>query len=64
MTPSLATDDIVTVTEEMLAKDVVHLLQERHLIRVPVVKGNALIGVVARRDIVFGYVRATAIYWP
>jgi CBS domain-containing protein len=47
----------------MIYKD--HLLQERHLIRVPVVvKGKTLIGVVARRDIVFGYVRATAIYWP
>ena len=60
----IMTRDVVTITEEMLVKDVVHLLQERHLIRVPVVKGNALIGVVARRDIVFGYVRATAIYWP
>lgn len=60
----IMTRDVVTITEEMLVKDVVHLLQERHLIRVPVVNGKALIGVVARRDIVFGYVRATAIYWP
>jgi len=58
------TRDIVTVTEEMLVKDVVHLLQERHLIRAPVLKGKALVGVVARRDILFGYVRATANYWP
>lgn len=60
----IMTRDVVTVTEEMPVKDVVHLLQERHLIRVPVVKGKALVGVVARRDIVFGYVRATATYWP
>lgn len=54
----------VTVTEEMLVTDVVHLLQSRHLIRVPVVNGNILIGIIARRDIVFAYVRATAICWP
>lgn len=58
------TRDIVTVTEETLVKDVVHLLQERHLIRAPVLKGKALVGVVARRDILFGYVGATANYWP
>ena len=60
----IMTRDVVTVTEEMPVKDVVHLLQEQHLIRVPVVKGKTLVGVVARRDIVFGYVRATANYWP
>lgn len=60
----IMTRDVVTVTEEMLVTDVVHLLQSRHLIRVPVVNGNSLIGIVARRDIVFAYVRAKAIYWP
>lgn len=60
----IMTRDVVTVTEEMLVKDVVHLLQERHLIRVPVIKGKALVGMVARQDIVFGYVRATASYGP
>ncbi|NGZ02926.1 MAG: hypothetical protein CV090_07750 [Nitrospira sp. WS238] len=60
----IMTRDVVTVTEEMPVKDVVHLLQERHLLRVPVLKGRALVGVVARRDIVFGYVRARANYWP
>jgi len=60
----IMTRDVVTVTEEMLVRDVVHLLQTRHLIRVPVVNGNSLVGIVARRDIVFAYVRAKAIYWP
>jgi CBS domain-containing protein len=60
----IMTRDVVTVTEEMPVKDVVHLLQERHLIRVPVLKGKTLVGVVARRDILFGYLRATANYWP
>jgi len=60
----IMTRDVVTVTEEMLVTDVVHLLQSRHLIRVPVVNGDSLVGIVARRDIVFAYVRAKAIYWP
>lgn len=60
----MMTRDVVTVTEEMLVTDVVHLLQSRHLIRVPVVSDNILVGIIARRDIVFAYVRATAIYWP
>lgn len=60
----IMTRDVVTVTEEMLVKDLVHLLQERHLIRAPVVKGKTLVGIVARRDAVFGYVKATAKYWP
>ena len=60
----IMTHDVVTATEEMLVKDVVHLLQERHLIRVPVVRGKSLVGIVARRDAVFGYVKATAKYWP
>jgi CBS domain-containing protein len=42
----------------------IHLLQERHLIRVPVVKDRRLIGMVARRDVIFGYVKARAVYWP
>lgn len=60
----IMTRDVVTVTEEMPVKDVVHLLQERHLIRVPVLKGKTLVGVVARRDVLFGYLRATANYLP
>lgn len=44
--------------------NLIHLLQERHVIRVPVVKGHTLVGMVARRDVVFAYVKARAIYWP
>jgi CBS domain-containing protein len=60
----IMTRDVVTVTQEMPVKDLVHLLQARHLIRVPVVRGKSLVGIVARRDAVFGYVKATAKYWP
>lgn len=60
----IMTRDVVTVTEEMSVMSLIHLLQERHLIRVPVVKDHKLVGVVARRDVVFGYVKARATYWP
>ena len=56
--------DVVTATEQMLLPDIVKLLQKHHLIRVPVVDNKKLVGMVARRDVVFGYVKATAYYWP
>ena len=58
------TPHVVAVNEEMPVMDLIALLQERHLIRVPVVQGKKLIGIVARRDVLFGYVKATAAYWP
>ena len=60
----IMTKDVVTTTEETPIMNLIHLLQERHLIRVPVVKGQKLVGMVARRDVVFAYVKARAIYWP
>lgn len=57
-------EDLVTVTEDMPIMELAKILEESHLIRVPVVKGRTLIGIVARRDIVFGYVKAHAHYWP
>ncbi len=60
----IMTRDVVTTTEEMPLMSLIHLLQERHLIRVPVVKEHKLVGMVARRDVVFGYVKARAKYWP
>jgi CBS domain-containing protein len=59
----IMTKDVVTVTENMLVKDLIRLLQSRHLIRTPVVSGKTLVGIVSRRDAVFGYVKATASYW-
>lgn len=60
----MMTQSVVTVTEEMPVLDLIKLLQDQHLIRVPVVKGRTLVGIVARRDIVFGYVKALGHYWP
>lgn len=60
----LMTRDVITVTEDMLATDLIGLFEERDLIRLPVVRGKTLVGIVARRDVLFGYVKATATYWP
>lgn len=60
----LMTTKVVTATEDMPVKNLIQLLQERFLVRVPVVKENKLVGIVARRDIVYGYVKALAVYWP
>ena len=57
-------EDLVTVTEDLPIMGLAKILEESHLIRVPVVKGKTLVGIVARRDIVYGYLRAVAHYWP
>lgn len=60
----IMTPKVITVTEDMPVKALIQLLQDRFLTRVPVVNGDKLVGIVARRDIVFGYVKALAHYWP
>ena len=52
--------DPITVARNTPAMEIIHLLQERHFIRTPVVDADGkLAGVVSRRDIVQGYLRAT-----
>lgn len=63
MAEDMMTRNVVTVTEDVLVQDFIKLLQQQHLIRTPVVKGNTLVGIVTRRDAVFAYVKATAPYW-
>ena len=50
----------MTVSPEISAMDIIKLLEEKHLIRLPVVdeKGK-LVGIVARRDILQGYLSVT-----
>jgi CBS domain-containing protein len=52
------------VAETTTADEIIKLLQTEHLIRVPVLKDGKLVGVVARRDLLLGYIKATAKYWP
>ena len=52
--------DPITVARNTPAMEIIHLLQERHFIRTPVVDADGkLAGVVSRRDIIQGYLRAT-----
>lgn len=60
----IMTRDVKYVREDTLVDEIIHLLENDHLIRVPVVKNGKLTGIVARRDILFGYIRSTAEYWP
>ena len=50
---------VVTVDEHTPFLDIIKLLQRNHLIRVPVVKGKILVGILARGDIILGYIKAT-----
>lgn len=60
----IMTKDPITVTPETPAMDIIRLLQEKHLIRLPVVDAEGkLAGVVSRRDILEGYLRATKPVW-
>lgn len=52
----------VSVTEEQTLVQVADLFQDRYLTRVPVVRNGKLVGIVARRDLLFGYLK-TSQYW-
>lgn len=52
----------VTVTEDQTLVQVADLFQDRYITRVPVVRNKKLVGVLARRDLLFGYMRASQ-YW-
>ena len=46
------TPDVLTVTEDATLDDIVELMERKHVKRVPVVRGDALIGVVSRADLI------------
>lgn len=52
----------LTAREEMLLDEVANLFQDRYVTRLPVVRGKKLVGLVARRDLLHGYMQASA-YW-
>lgn len=52
----------VTVTEDQTLAQVADLFQDRYLTRVPVVRNSKLVGILARRDLLYGYMKA-AKYW-
>jgi CBS domain-containing protein len=52
----------VTVTEDQTLLQVAELFQDRYITRVPVVRNKKLVGILARRDLLFGYLKASK-YW-
>ena len=55
----IMTQEAISVDEDTPVDKIVSLLQAKHLIRVPVVdKNGILIGIVARRDILLGYLKS------
>ena len=64
----IMTSNPLTVGLKATAPELISLLQDNHLIRVPVVDdNNKLAGIVARQDILEGYVKATIQrhgFWP
>ena len=52
----IMTREVITVAEDTPVLDLILLIQQHHLIRVPVGRENKLIGIVARRDMIYGYI--------
>jgi CBS domain-containing protein len=52
----------VSVTEDQTLANVADLFQDRYMTRVPVVRNKKLVGILARRDLLFGYMKASQ-YW-
>ena len=41
--------------------DILQLIQRHHLLRVPVMRENRVVGIVARRDIILGYIKPSGV---
>jgi CBS domain-containing protein len=48
----LMTRDVITVAEDTPLEEVVTLMQQKHIKRLPVMRGERLIGIVSRADVV------------
>jgi CBS domain-containing protein len=53
MAVEIMSSNPVTATENMLLEQVANLFQDRYITRVPVVRNGKLVGILARRDLLF-----------
>lgn len=60
----IMTRELKTVEVNTPVDEVIRLLEHHHLIRVPVVQDGKIKGILARRDVLLGYIKSTAKYWP
>ncbi len=52
------TRDVVTIDEEATLEQVAHILESRHIKRLPVLRGGKLVGIVSRADLLRGLASA------
>ena len=57
------TKEVMFVAPETPAREVIDLLEDQRLIRVPVVKDGKLEGILTRRDILYAVIRSGATYY-
>ncbi|MBI5185648.1 MAG: CBS domain-containing protein [Nitrospinae bacterium] len=57
------TREVMFISPERPVKEVIDLLEDKRLIRVPVVKDGKLIGIVTRRDILYAVMKGAANYY-
>ncbi len=57
---SLMTKNPTSISEDTPLSDVIKLLDDKNLVRVPVVKNNKLVGIVTRRDLLLCHLKASA----
>ncbi len=55
----IMTKDIVSVSEATDSVEIVDILETKHLIRVPVLRNDKLVGIVARRDVLFAFIQTS-----
>ncbi len=53
------TKGAVSVSEETKSVEIINILETKHLIRVPVLRNDKLVGIVARRDVLFAFIQAS-----
>jgi CBS domain-containing protein len=58
----IMTQKVLTVSEAMSLEQLAKVFQDRYVTRLPVVQDRKLVGMVARRDLLFGYLQALQ-YW-
>lgn len=58
----IMTSSPLTARESMTLEEVANLFQDRYVTRLPVVRDKKLVGIVARRDLLHGYMKASE-YW-
>lgn len=54
---AVMTAPVVTVTEDTPVEDIVQIMEQRHIKRVPVVRGDTLIGIITRANMLRALVR-------